>query len=194
MPINCAKCHKEMPAEEAMKCCCGDLFFCSKQHFDDDPHSRIEDDKHQQGNELIQCDINVKFSRFVGRGGYVDLMNQLTEAMLKYSSFQVSRQTLPGLFGKETSSKQKSTVITLVASAMDSWAKTNKDGFQAALIGLQRLWQNDSPRSKQQIEAGIAKFTQASLRYLDDTSNETSQINLKVAGAELGAALNGSRN
>lgn len=193
MPVSCAKCNTEIPAAEAWSCCCGEAFFCSEEHFHQDPHSKIEDDKHAEANELIQSSIDVKLSRLVGKGGYVSLMNRLVELILEPSKIPRAKAQLAIDFGKESTRSNRDTVQSLVNGALDSWTESSIAGLKHNLQELETIWKRDSPRSKQQIEAAMISFFAALEDYEMDHTDNKKQAALKGAGFALGNALNGSR-
>jgi hypothetical protein len=193
MPVNCAKCNTEIPVLEAWSCCCGEAFFCSEEHFQQDPHSKIEDDQHAEANELIQSSIDVKLSRLVGKGGYVDLMKRLVELILDPSKIPRAKMALVRDFGQESTKSNRGTVESFVTGALDSWTQSSLEGLKHNLQELETIWKKDSPRSKQQIEAAMTAFFAALEDYETDHVNSQKQAKLKGAGFALGNALNGSR-
>jgi len=190
MPVSCAKCNTEIPAAEAWSCCCGEAFFCSEEHFQQDPHSKIEDDKHAEANELIQSSIDVKLSRLVGKGGYIDLMNRFVDLIIRPTDIPRAKDALVRDFKMESAKSNRGIVESYIAGALNARAESNLGALKDNLHGLERIWQKDSPRSRQQIEATMTAFLTVLEDYMKDNSKE---IKLRDAGFALGNALNGSR-
>jgi len=190
MPVNCARCNTEIPVIEAWRCCCGDAFFCSEEHFNQDPHSKIEDDKHAEANELIQANIDVKFSRIVGKGGYVGLIDRLVDVIVNPSSVPRVKSGLIKDFADESTKSNRGPVTNYITAALTALETQNKNDFKDSLTGLELIWKKDSPRSVKQIEAAMTQF----LDQFDKFPGPPDQgIKLRQAGFTLGNALNGSR-
>lgn len=192
MSLYCSNlnCGVEIQPADAYICTCRKVAFCSKKHFKEDPHSSIEDDEHAYMNELSNNTVDVKLSRLVGRGGYIDLMAELTTAMSKGSVTDAVREQIAAKFAKQTSKKNAAFMKTKIAGMINSYNSATIGQFDAKV--LLKIWKGDSPRTGEQIQVAAAEFLAASQARADGYSAEKNE-RLFDAGYALGIALNGDR-
>lgn len=184
--VACSTCTTPVPIAQAHVCMCAGVVFCNEDHASQHPHAQIEDTLHQFLNELKDVPVDVKFSRLVGRGKYIEIVSQLTQAMNAGQIDNTQKGLLANAFAKET--KHGTAVRVQIEHFIDAWNSGQIAMFDVK--SLVKFWSQDSPRTAKRIDTAMKHFKNTAVTLLN-TSDTASKQALSDAGNTLGAALNG---
>ncbi len=195
-------CTTNMPVEEAYRCVCERVFYCSNKCFERDPHSKLEDDEHEFANSVEFAPIEVNFSRIIGRGNYVTLMSDLANLIINIeesqdkglsTDFTKEIEKLARLFAgehKKNSDGMETSIKNFIMLCRPGLKQSDFDGVKENLI---RMWKSDAPLAGKNIQAQFGVFV-VKIIELYQMSNVQSKAALHASAIKLGYALNGKRS
>jgi hypothetical protein len=184
--VECGRCLQNLPAEEAYRCVCGNVFFCSQECFDKSSHAKIEDDEHELANSLTNANIGINLSRLRGKGKYQDLVTELAMLIIRKANGEAKEQLDSDLQFLITrfQMENKKVSANVMGCTIQSLA-----GPSNTLVGF---WSSDAPLAKKNIQNQMTNFN-LKVVNLFKNNTEDNQVSLTTQAVLLGSALNGKR-
>ena len=191
-----------MPVEEANRCVCERVFYCSNECFERDPHSKLEDDEHEFANSVEFAPIKVNLSRIIGRGNYVSLMSEMANLIINIkesqdkglsTDFTKDIDKLSRLFAgehKKNSDGMESSIKNFIMLCRPGVKQSDFDGVKENLI---RMWKSDAPLAGKNIQTQFGVFV-VKIIELYQMSDVQRKAALHASAIKLGYALNGKRS